>query len=77
MPKPNATAAPDPAVGSSSYDPRYSPDSPREASLIDIPLAPATLAEMKLADPECTIGTASDDAEVTTEANRSTVNRGY
>lgn len=76
MRKQNAAHAPDPAVASSSHDPRYSVDAGQEA-WVEIPLAPATLAEMKNADPECTIGSGNDHAGVTTEANRRTVNRGY
>jgi hypothetical protein len=78
MPKPNATHAPDPMVPSSSADARFSPDSSREASMVDIPLAPATLAEQKNADPECTIGSGNDHAGTTTAANQRTVrNTGY
>lgn len=78
MSKPNATHAPDPMVSNSSADPSYSPDASREAAMVDIPLAPATLAEQKNADPECSIGTASDHAGTTTAANRRTVrNTGY
>lgn len=78
MPKPNATAAPDPAVGSSSHDARFSPSSSREESLIDIPAAPDNLAEMKLLDPECSIGTGNDHAGVTTRIHRQeTKGEGY
>jgi hypothetical protein len=77
MPKPNAAAAPDPMVGSSSHDPRFSPDAGQEA-WIDIPQAPDTLAEMKLLDPECSIGTGNDHAGVTTRAHRQeTQGEGY
>lgn len=77
MPKPNASAAPDPAVGSSSHDARYSPDAGQDA-FIDIPPAPATLAAMKNADPECSVGSGNDHAGTTAEANRRTVrNQGY
>ena len=72
MARPNATHGPDPNVPSSSHDPRYSPDA-GESAFVDIPRAPANLAEMKLADPECSIGTASDHAEITDPAHEAVV----
>lgn len=68
----NVAHAADPAVPLGSNDPRHSPDA-GEAGFTAIPLAPATLAEMKNLDPEGSIGTASDYAGVTAEANRRTV----
>ncbi|HYH48308.1 MAG TPA: hypothetical protein VEG38_02055 [Acidimicrobiia bacterium] len=77
-PRPNATHAPDPAAPSSSGDNRFSPDASREAAMVDIPMAPANLAEMKNADPECTIGSGNDHAGTTTAANQRTVrNSGF
>lgn len=64
--------APDPMVASSSHDPRYSPDAGPEA-WVEIPAAPATLAEMKNVDPECQVGSGNDHAGTTTAANQSTV----
>jgi hypothetical protein len=67
MPRPNADKAPDPAVPSSSHDPRFSPDA-GEAGFIDIPMAPATIAQMKKADPYCTIGSGNDHAGLLDDA---------
>lgn len=72
MARPNATHAPDPGVSSNSNDPRYSVDA-GESAFVDIPRAPANLAEVKLADPECSIGTASDYAGITDEAHEAVV----
>ena len=78
MAKQNAGQPADPMVPSVSSDPRFSPDSSREASMVDIPAAPATLAEMKNDDPECSIGSGNDHAGTTTAANKRTVrNSGY
>lgn len=68
MPKPNATHAPDPQVPSSSADARFSTDASREAAMVDVPMMPATIANMKRADPYCTIGSASDDAGLLDDA---------
>lgn len=68
MPKPNATHAPDPQVPSSSADAKFSPDASREAAMVDIPMAPATIANMKKADPYCTIGSGNDHAGLLDEA---------
>jgi hypothetical protein len=63
MARPNADRARDPDAGG-RFDPRADPSSSREASMVDIPLAPATIANMKLADPYCTIGSRGDDAGI-------------
>jgi hypothetical protein len=77
MPRtPNATHAPDPAVATSAYDPRHSPDAGPEA-WVEIPAQPFTLAEQKLRDPECAVGSASDHAGVLDEVIRSSVNKRY
>jgi hypothetical protein len=72
MARPNATHAPDPDVARTGADPRHSPDAGAEA-WVDIPRAPANLAEQKLADPECSIGTASDHAGITDDAHEAVV----
>lgn len=68
MPRPNATHAPDPAVSNSSADASYSTDASRDAAMVDIPMMPATIAQMKKADPYCTIGSGNDHAGLLDEA---------
>lgn len=69
MPRPNAAHAPDPAVPSSSFDPRFSPDA-GDSAWVEIPKMPGTLADMKRADPVCSIGSGNDQAGVLDEAVR-------
>lgn len=76
MPRPNASHAPDPDVPRSSADRRFSPDAGREEAMVEIPMAPATIANMKRADPYSTIGSASDDAHLLDDAVEEG-NRGY
>lgn len=68
MPVPNADKARDPMVSNSSADASYSPDTSRDASMVDIPMAPATIAAMKKADPYCTIGSGNDHAGILDDA---------
>lgn len=60
---------PDPPVGSSRDDPRYSPDSPREASMVDIDFGPDTLLAVKQIDPN-SIGTRGDETGIAAEIIR-------
>lgn len=70
-----AARMPDPAVPVSRTDPRYSPDADRASCMVTVDFGAETLAEEKLEDPYCQIGSASDYAGVTTEAIRATMNR--
>lgn len=66
---------PDPAVPLNRMDPRHSPDADRASCMVDVDFGPETLAEEKLEDPYCQIGTASDYAGITTEANKQGMRR--
>jgi len=67
MARQNAGKAPDPAVPSSSHDPRFSPDA-GESAWAEIPFAPPTIATMKKDDPYCTVGSGNDHAGILDEA---------
>lgn len=65
----NSGKAADPAVPSGSDDPRHSPDSSREASMVDIPMGPGTLLAAKEADPS-NVGTAGDETGIAADVIR-------
>lgn len=76
MPKPNATHAADPAVSRNINARAHSTDASFVEAIVDIPMAPDTIANQKLADPYGTIGTAGDLAGITDAAVREG-NSGY
>ena len=66
---------PDPPVPTDSDDPRFSPDSDRAASMVDIDFGPETLLDQKVLD-EDTPGTRGDETGIAAEIIRRNVNRG-
>lgn len=68
MATPNAGKGRDPAAPNSRMDRRFSPDASRDEAMVDIPMAPATIANMKKADPYCTIGSGNDHAGLLDDA---------
>ena len=69
-------AMPDPPVPSGSDDPRFSPDSDRAASMVDIDFGPETILDEKLVD-EDSPGSRGDETGLTAEVIRRNVKRGH
>lgn len=68
-------AMPDPPAPTNRDDPRFSPDSDRAASMVDIDFGPATILDQKIADPD-TPGTRGDETGIAAEIIRRDVKRG-
>lgn len=67
---------PDPPVPTNRDDPRFSPDSDRAASMVDIDFGPQTLLDEKLID-ENAPGSRGDETGLAAEVIRRNVRRGH